>query len=97
MEYRMWITVPDLPFEPEERWEPFGRDLDKRHAELGPILSWDGSNAVVILLVDSESEATAAQVAFDAVSDSLRQTGLADHYPAHVEVEHVDEPEVIVA
>lgn len=93
----MWITVPDLPFEAETRWEPLARYLEERYGELGPVLSWDGSGTVVILAADSENEARAAQAGFDAVSDSLRQTGLGDRYPARVEVEPADEPEALVA
>jgi hypothetical protein len=30
-EYRLWITVPDLPVDDEERWEPIIAHLEEHY------------------------------------------------------------------
>ncbi|MEK6278446.1 MAG: hypothetical protein AABM29_10600 [Actinomycetota bacterium] len=98
MEYRLWITVPDLPFEDEKRWEPFLERLEKTHSSLGPILSWSPSGAALIILgLDAESEARAAQTGFDVVTSALQAGGLANHYPREIEVEPIPEDELAPA
>jgi hypothetical protein len=88
MEYRLWITVPDLPFEAEERWEPFIRRMEKDHQNLGPVLTWDGEGGtIVIVAVDTDNEAHAVAQGIEAVADALNAAGLGDHYPASVEIE----------
>lgn len=97
-EYRVWITVPNLPFSAEAEWEPFIEHLETRcDEELGPVLSWDGDKALVIASVDTDGEASAAQRVVDAVAEALRNTGLGDRYPDAVEVERIDEREPVTA
>lgn len=97
-EYRVWITVPDLPFTCEGHWEPFIEYLEDRHdEELGPILSWDGDKALVIASLETQHEASAAERVVAAVADALRNTGLGDRYPDGVEIEQIDEREPVTA
>ena len=87
-EYRLWITVPDLPLEQEQGWEPLIEFLERRHGELGPVLSWDGEGgATVVIALDSDSEAHAARTGVDVIADALHRTGLGSRYPQLVEVE----------
>jgi len=97
-EYRVWITVPNLPFIRETEWEPFIECLETRHDEdLGPVLSWDGDKALVIASLETEDEASAARRVVDAVAEALRHAGLGDRYPDGVEVERIDEREPVTA
>lgn len=93
-EYRVWITVPDLPFSADDVWEPLIDELERRHGDLGPVLSWDGADMTVVLATDSDSEARAAQTGIDAVAGALHRAGLGSRYPASVEVELVEEHEL---
>jgi hypothetical protein len=90
-EYRLWITVPDLPLgslDEEQPWEPWIAFLERHHSELGPVLTWDGrGGAMVIIALDADSEAHAVRAGVDVVSDALHRTGLGDRYPRLVEVE----------
>jgi len=87
-EYRTWITVAGLSFDDEAAWEPFISALEERHAELGPILSWEngGKDALAVLATDAPDEAEAARVCADAVVDALHAAGLGDRYPAALRV-----------
>jgi hypothetical protein len=96
MNYRLWITVPGLPWTDEERWAPFIGSLEDRYFELGPILGWEGDTAVVVVSLESDSEAHAAARAVDAVADALYATGLGSRYPSSVEIEAV-KPELQAA
>ena len=86
-EYRLWITVPQLPVSAEARWQPLIGHLERYHADLGPVLSWDGADAVLVIAFDSDSEAHAARTGVGVVADALHRTGLGDRYPRLVEVE----------
>jgi hypothetical protein len=90
-EYRLWITVPDLPLgnlDDDQPWEPWLEFLERNHGDLGPVLTWDGEGgAIVIIALDADSEAHAVSTGVDVVSDALHRTGLSDRYPRLVEVE----------
>ena len=86
-EYRLWITIPALPVADEARWLPLIRDLERSHGELGPVLSWEGADAVLVIALDSDSEAHAASTGVEVVADALHRSGLGDRYPRVVEVE----------
>lgn len=94
MEFRAWITVPGLPFDAEERWEPFIGHLEREHAEHGPILGWDGDVAHVVVSMDARSDSAAARQLCAVVGESLRAVGLGDVRPSVASVEPVslDEP-----
>ena len=97
MEYRLWITVPAMPFEAEELWEPFIERMETRHGKLGPVLTWDGKGGtIVIVSADTDNEAHAVAKGVDAIAEALNATGLGDHYPASVEIE-LAEPELQAA
>jgi hypothetical protein len=96
-EYRVWITVPNLPFSRSPEWEPFIKNLETRYDELGPVLSWEGDKALVIASLETDGEASAAQRVVDAVAEALRGTGLGDRYPDAVQVERIDEREPLPA
>jgi hypothetical protein len=87
-EYRLWITIPDLPIEGEDRWAPFIDHLE-RSCDYGAVLGWDGADARVTLSLAAEDEAAATQAVVDAITVALHETGLGDHYPSAVEVETV--------
>lgn len=86
-EYRLWITVRELPLSAEARWLPLIEDLEQRHGDLGPVISWEGSDAVVVIALDSDSEAHAARTGVEVIADALHRSGLGDRYPRLVEVE----------
>lgn len=96
-EYRLWITVPDLSLRDEERWEPLIVHLEEHYGALGPVLGWDEDVASIVVSLDSDSEAHAAQRGVDAIAASLHEVGLGDHYPSRVKVEVVAEEEPVPA
>ncbi|HEY2537642.1 MAG TPA: hypothetical protein VGI24_11755 [Solirubrobacteraceae bacterium] len=63
--------------------------LEREHAELGPIASWedDWTTLVLVLANDEPDPATAAENAARVVSEALHATGLADRFPTVFEVE----------
>mgnify|MGYP001078739122 CR=1 FL=1 len=93
VELRAWITVPGLPFETEDRWLPFIRHLEQRHAEeLGPVLTWDGDAAVVIISGDVDDAAELVDRGVRAVTNALHALGLGDCHPTSIDVEPADDP-----
>ena len=90
-EIRARITVPDLPCDDEQQWEPFADALERDHGEFGPILAWERDDLVTVLSMDATDRAHAAQVLVSAVIDSLRRAGLGDRYPTAIELEEVAE------
>jgi hypothetical protein len=92
-EYRLWVTVPDLPLDAEELWTPFSDWLERNRGSLGPILSWVGDGSLnVVLATDADDEAAASQGAVEAVTSALHATGLGDRSPLAVDAGRVDEP-----
>ncbi len=87
MEYRARIAIPNIPVEDESRWEPLIDHLEADFGRYGPVLSWEGTSALIVMSMEGNDRSTAARTLFDAVADSLRSIGLVDHYPASVEVE----------
>jgi hypothetical protein len=88
MEYRTWTSVADVPYSDESMWLPLIRYLDKNHAELGPVASWDDWTTIVLILANDEPDpATAAENATRVVSEALHATGLADRFPQVTQVE----------
>lgn len=86
-EYRVTITIPNLPVEAEAQWEPFISRLERSAAAGGPILAWDRGEAQVLIAVSGPDEAEAARLALTQVIDSLRASDLADRYPSRLELE----------
>jgi len=87
MEYRLWITIPGLPFTDEDAWGPVIEFLEDRHQDLGPVMSWQKESAIVVIALDSDSEAHAVQRGVEVVSQALHAVGFGDRYPAGVEVD----------
>jgi hypothetical protein len=88
MEYRTWTSVADMPFSDEPKWLPLTRHLERAYSELGPIACWDDETTIVFILADDEPDpAAAAENAARIVSEALRATGLADHFPTVFQVE----------
>jgi hypothetical protein len=88
MEYRTWTSVAGVPYRDESMWLPLIRHLDKHHAELGPVASWDDDTTIVFILANDEPDpATAAENASRVVCDALHATGLADRFPTVFQVE----------
>lgn len=91
MQYRVYLTIPNLPLEPEEAWEPLIETLERDAAELGPVIGWDGDDAHVIVAADAPDPTAATRIAVDALADARQRTGQQDRYSLRVEVEHVAE------
>jgi hypothetical protein len=92
-DFRVWTTVPGLPFEGDvsvrlHRW------LDRHCHELGPVLAGDlpRDGTVVILATAAVDEAQAARIATERIVEGLQSIGLGDRWPAALEVERI-EPE----
>ena len=92
-EIRARITVPDLPCDDDEQWEPLAEALERDHGEYGPILAWERDDLVAVVSMDATDRAHAAQVLVGAVTDSLHRAGLGDRYPMAIELEVIAEPE----
>ena len=90
-EIRARITVPDLPCDDDEQWEPLAEALERDHGEYGPILAWERDDLVAVLSMAATDRAHAAQVLVGVVTDSLHQAGLGDRYPTAIELEEVAE------
>lgn len=91
VEYRIWVTIPQLPLSAESTWEPFIERFEERHGDLGPVLGWEDGTASVVVSTAAADEAEAARVATDATIDVLHVCGLGDHYPSALEVERVED------
>jgi hypothetical protein len=95
MEYRAHITIPDFPETPENAT---GFDLLEwlgEHTDMGPVLSGpgpEGAAATVALSTDAEDEASAVARMTAATAAALAAIGLGHLYPAHVQLERVDDP-----
>jgi hypothetical protein len=88
MEYRTWTSVADMPFSDEATWLPLTRHLEHEHSELGPVFSWEGDGAMVVILASDEPDpATAAEAATRVVSAALHACTLADRFPTVFQVE----------
>ena len=90
-EIRARITVPDLPCDDEQRWEPLADALERDHGAFGPILAWERDDLVTVLSMDATDRAHAVQVLVGAVTDSLHRAGLGDRFPTAIELEEVAE------
>lgn len=89
MEYRLWITIPDLPLVDESGWEPFALCLDGEFAEFGPVMTWaeNHRDLIAIIALDAGNEAEAARLGVGVIADALQRVGLSDRYPIALEVE----------
>ena len=90
-EIRARITVPDLPCDDEQQWEPFADALERDHGDFGPILAWERDDLVAVLSMDATDRAHGALVLVGAMIDPLHQAGLGDRYPTAIELEEVGE------
>jgi len=90
-EIRARITVPDLPCDDEQQWEPFADALERDHGDFGPILAWERDDLVTVLSMDATDRAHAAKVLVGVVTDSLQQAGLGDRYRTAIELAEVAE------
>jgi hypothetical protein len=43
MEYRIFVQIPGVPLADEGSWERLIGWLERNHADLGPVISWDDS------------------------------------------------------
>lgn len=59
VDYRAWITVPNLPLEHEAAWEPLMAHLESAYADHGPIISWYDEGAKIVLSATALSETEA--------------------------------------
>ena len=97
MEYRAFLTIPGLDFDEERNWEPFIERLERRHADLGPVIGFVEGGAEVVLATDSDSEAAVATRTVEIVAESLQAVGLAGLYPRAVEIQPVPDDELATA
>lgn len=88
MEYRIWVSVADVPFSDESMWMPLTEHLEREHPELGPVASWDDWTTIMLILASDEPDpATAVENAARVVSEALHATGLADRFPTVFQIE----------
>jgi hypothetical protein len=89
VEYRVWTSVANVPFNDESTWLPLIRHLENEHDELGPVATWedDGSTILVVTADDQPDPASAAESAARVMSDALHATSLADRFPTVFQVE----------
>jgi hypothetical protein len=88
MEFRVWITIGDLPFPEESKWLPVIERLERTHPELGPIASWDDEQTmVIVMVVDAPNRATVAERTATIISETLSTTGLTDQFPSVFRIE----------
>lgn len=98
MEYRIFVHIPGVPLADEASWERLIGWLERNHADLGPVISWDDSTtACVTVATDAEDAAAAAETASSAVSRALHATDLGALYPRAIEVEPADAKEPVAA
>ena len=90
MELRARITIPNVPVEAEHLWERLIERLERDTSHLGPVLSWDGRPAVIVMGNDAASYRDAAAAYFNAVTDALAAEGI-DTFPTAVEIEPADD------
>lgn len=100
MDFRIWVTVIDLPFERADAWEPVIEALEHRHADLGPIIDWHRGSARFVMSAEAREFGEAADVAHGAVKDALRAApsteGLSPQVSV-IETESVDVRELALA
>jgi len=96
MEYRLWITVPDLPLEAEATWTPFIKHLEQAHADMGPILSWDGEDAVVVMSTEAVDDVAAGRRGLSAVTEAL-ETAKIDRHISSLRFDHAESREPVHA
>lgn len=88
MEYRVWISIANMPFRQEALWLPLVEHLETKHPELGPIASWDDDMTMVLVLAAHHADrAAAADLAAGVVNDALHAAGLIDRSPTVLRVE----------
>lgn len=98
MEYRVFVQIPGVALADEASWERLIGWLERNHADLGPVISWeDSTTACVTVATDAEDAAAAAEIAAGAVSRALHATGLGTLYPRAIEVEQADAKEPVAA
>jgi len=97
MEFRVYITVPNLPVEPDSVWQPLAEALERDHSELGPVIGWHGDDAEVVVSTDADDEAHAAGIATAAVGAALHAAGLGERYPSAIEIEPISTPQAVPA
>ena len=98
MEYRIFVQIPGVPLADEASWERLIGWLERNHADLGPVISWDDSTtACVTVATDAEDTAAAAEIASGAVSRALHATDLGALYPRAIEIESADAKEPVAA
>jgi hypothetical protein len=98
MECRIFVQIPGVPLADEASWERLIGWLERNHADLGPVISWDDSTtARITVATDAEDAAAAAEIASGAVSRALHATDLGALYPRAIEVEPADAKEPVPA
>jgi hypothetical protein len=98
MDYRIYITVLDLPVSDEETWEPIIKHLES-NTDFGPVISFDGTCATFTMSTDQYGSASEA---FDACKLALSHALGAMPNPRtltidRIETEHADERELAAA
>lgn len=90
MEHRVWISVPNMPFEREAQWLPLIEHLEQKHDGLGPVASWDDETTMVIVLAAETADgAAAAELAMSVVREALRAVALFERVPSVSRVQPV--------
>lgn len=91
VEYRTWTSVANVPYDDEPAWTRLTTYLEREHAELGPVATWQDDNATLVLVLsdDAPDPATAAECATKVLSEALHACDMADRFPTVFHVEPV--------
>jgi hypothetical protein len=88
MEYRIWMSITNMPLSQESKWLPLMTHLEHHHAELGPVASWDDDTTMVLTIAaDEPDRAAAANLAMRVASDALHATSLGEFFPSIFQIE----------
>lgn len=93
MELRARITVPSVPYDRPDLWEPLIERLERDAGQYGPVLTWtdDWDGLVVTMSADVPSNAHLAVDAVQKVARAIRLENLGDAYPSKIEIEPAEE------
>lgn len=95
MEIRARLTIPGIPYDRPDLWEPFIERLEADAAGHGPVLAWteDWQGAIIIMSAEAQSPSLLAEACFGEVTRALQAVGLDDTYPAAIELEPAEDLE----
>ncbi|GEM_PF-6582246 len=97
MEYRLHLTVSDLPLHAEGATQGLLDSLCAERGASAPALVWNGDDLEVAIGFDAESEAQAVRRGVEALAAALDANGLGTRYPSKVAVQPLDRGQLELA